>query len=68
MSKIETTLSRQTQTVSHQRSTKRCAATAVDGRYLDDHCNGDVEWERRMKVLNPNWNPTENALWDVWHE
>jgi hypothetical protein len=68
LNKIEAASTRQQQASVHQRTIKRCAGTAPDGRYLDDHCNGDLEWEKRMKLLNPNWNPTDSALWDVWHE
>jgi len=68
LSAIEANLDRQPQQPAHARAKTRCSVTAPDGRHLDDHCNGDLEWERRMKLLNPSWHPTESALWDVYHE
>ncbi|HQR60132.1 MAG TPA: hypothetical protein PLH03_02070 [Methylophilaceae bacterium] len=39
-----------------------------DGHYLDDHCGGDLGWEQRMREHYPTWQPTDTALWDVFHE
>lgn len=37
-------------------------------RKRDDQCEGDILWEQRMKKLNPSWHPSENSLWDAYHE
>jgi hypothetical protein len=68
LSEISTALNSKTQPSTYVRTQKRCSATVPDGRFLDDHCDGDLDWEHRMKMLNPNWRPTDSSLWDAYHE
>ena len=61
-------MNRKPQQFTQQSSQQFKLPPANEARHLDDQCEGDVEWEQRMKRLNPTWRRTDYSLWDVYHE
>lgn len=63
-----TVLESQPRPAAQPKPAKPCSVAIPDGHYLDDHCGGDLGWEQRMREHYPTWQPTDTALWDVFHE